>query len=32
MRQQRHPAVVYTCSAAILACGLYWLMERTVFA
>ena len=32
MRKQRHPAVVYTCSTAILACGLYWLMERTVFA
>jgi hypothetical protein len=32
MRGQRHPAVVYTCSAVILACGLYWLMERTVFA
>jgi hydrogenase/urease accessory protein HupE len=32
MREQRHPAVVYTCSAVILACGLYWLMERTVFA
>ena len=31
-RRARHPAVVYACSAAILACGLYWLMERTVFA
>jgi HupE / UreJ protein len=30
-RKQRHPAVVYTCSTAILACGLYWLIERTVF-
>jgi hypothetical protein len=28
-RGQRHPAVVYTCSAVILACGLYWLIERT---
>ena len=28
----RHPALVYTCSAVILAFGLYWLMERTVFA
>jgi hypothetical protein len=27
----RHPAVVYVCSAAILALGLYWLMVRTVF-
>jgi hypothetical protein len=32
MRKQRPPVVVYTCSAAILACGLYWLIERTVFA
>jgi hydrogenase/urease accessory protein HupE len=32
IRKQRHPVVVYTCSAAILACGLYWLMQRTVFA
>jgi HupE / UreJ protein len=32
IRKERHPAVVYTCSAAILACGLYWLIERTVFA
>jgi hydrogenase/urease accessory protein HupE len=31
-RKQRQPAVVYSCSAVILACGLYWLMERTVFA
>jgi hydrogenase/urease accessory protein HupE len=29
IRGQRHPAVVYTCSAVILACGLYWLIERT---
>jgi hypothetical protein len=32
MRKGRHPAVVYTCSAVILAFGLYWLLERTVFA
>jgi hydrogenase/urease accessory protein HupE len=32
VRKQRHPAVVYTCSTAILACGLYWLIERTFFA
>jgi hydrogenase/urease accessory protein HupE len=32
MRKPGRPAVVYTCSAAILACGLYWLMQRTVFA
>jgi hypothetical protein len=29
--EERHPAVVYACSAAILALGLYWLMVRTVF-
>jgi hydrogenase/urease accessory protein HupE len=28
----RHPALVYSCSAVILALGLYWLIERTVFA
>jgi hypothetical protein len=27
----RHPALVYSCSALILALGLYWLIERTVF-
>jgi len=32
IRKQRRPAVVYACSAVILVCGLYWLMERTVFA
>ena len=26
------PGGGYTCSAVILACGIYWLMERTVFA
>jgi hypothetical protein len=26
------PALVYSCSAVILALGLYWLIERTVFA
>lgn len=31
-RKGRHPAVVYTCSAVILAFGLYWLMARTMFA
>ena len=31
-RRGRHPALVYTCSAVILALGLYWLIERTVFA
>jgi hydrogenase/urease accessory protein HupE len=30
--KRRRPAVVYTCSTVILAFGLYWLMERTVFA
>ena len=31
-RKGRHPALVYTSSAVILAFGLYWLIERTVFA
>jgi hypothetical protein len=30
--KKRHPALVYACSAVILALGLYWLVERTVFA
>ena len=30
--KERHPALVFTCSAVILALGLYWLIERTVFA
>jgi hypothetical protein len=30
--KKRHPALVYACSAVILALGLYWLIERTVFA
>jgi hydrogenase/urease accessory protein HupE len=30
--KERHPPVVYTCSAVIFALGLYWLMARTVFA
>jgi HupE / UreJ protein len=29
---ERHPAVVYISSAVILVFGLYWLMERTMFA
>ena len=28
----RHPALVYVCSAIILTFGLYWLVERTMFA
>jgi hypothetical protein len=32
MGKERHPAVVYTCSGVILAFGLYWLVERSVFA
>jgi len=28
----RRPALVYSCSALILALGLYWLIERTAFA
>jgi hypothetical protein len=28
----RRPALVYACSAVILAFGLYWLIERAVFA
>ena len=28
----RHPSLVYSVSAAILVLGLYWLIERTVFA
>jgi hypothetical protein len=28
----RRPAVVYTCSAVIFAFGLYWLIQRAVFA
>ena len=31
-RRARHPAVVYACSAVILVFGLYWLIQRTVFA
>ena len=31
-RKGRHPALVYACSAVILAFGIYWLVERTVFA
>jgi len=31
-RQGRHPPVVYFCSAAILALGLYWLVTRTMLA
>lgn len=31
-RNERRPAVVYFCSAVILAFGLYWLMVRTLFA
>ena len=30
--KERHPPVVYTCSAVIFALGLYRLMARTVFA
>jgi len=30
--KKRHPALVYACSAVILALGLYWLVERTAFA
>ena len=30
--KKRHPALVYICSTVILALGLYWLIERTVFA
>ncbi len=31
-RTRRHAAVVYACSAVILAFGLYWLIQRAVFA
>jgi HupE / UreJ protein len=31
-RKERHPAIVYACSTVILALGLYWLIERTMFA
>jgi hydrogenase/urease accessory protein HupE len=31
-RKGRNPVVVYTCSGIILALGLYWLVERSVFA
>ena len=31
-RKGRNPIVVYTCSGVILAFGLYWLVERSVFA
>ncbi len=31
-KRERHPTLVYACSAVILAFGLYWLIERTVFA
>jgi hypothetical protein len=30
--KERRSAVVYACSTVILALGLYWLVERTVFA
>jgi hypothetical protein len=28
----RSAALVYTCSVVILVLGLYWLIERTMFA
>jgi len=28
----RQPSLVYSCSAVIFALGLYWLIERTVWA
>ncbi len=31
-KRERHATLVYACSAVILAFGLYWLIERTVFA
>ena len=31
-KSERHPSLVYACSAVILAFGLYWLVERTLFA
>ena len=31
-KRERHAGLVYACSAVILAFGLYWLIERTLFA
>ncbi len=31
-KPERHAGLVYACSAVILAFGLYWLIERTLFA
>ena len=31
-KRERHASLLYACSAVILAFGLYWLIERTVFA
>jgi HupE / UreJ protein len=31
-KSERHAGLVYGCSAVILVFGLYWLIERTVFA
>ena len=31
-KRERHANLVYACSAVILVFGLYWLIERTVFA
>jgi hypothetical protein len=31
-KRERHASLVYVCSAVILVFGLYWLIERTVFA
>ena len=31
-KRERHAALVYACSAVILAFGLYWFIERTMFA
>jgi hydrogenase/urease accessory protein HupE len=31
-KRERHASLVYACSAVILVFGLYWLIERTVFA
>lgn len=32
LRKERRPALVYICSAVILALGLYWLLVRTLLA
>ena len=31
-KRERHASLVYACSAVILVFGLYWLIERTLFA